>query len=97
MRSAHWRVYAVADATPMVQGVATLAAMGPDWFTLHVNRPGKVLVHVRFSPYWALTQGSGCVSPAGAFTELTLTRAGTARLGTRFSLTRIGTRSPRCS
>ena len=97
MRSAHWRVYAVADATPMVQGVATLAAMGPDWFTLHVNRPGKALVHVRFTPYWALTQGSGCVSPAGALTELTLTRAGTARLGTRFSLTRIGTRSPRCS
>jgi len=97
MRSAHWRVYAVADATPLVQGVATLATMGPDWFTLHVNRPGKALVHVRFTPYWALTQGSGCVSPAGALTELTLTRAGTARLGTRFSLTRIGTRSPRCS
>jgi len=97
MRSAHWRVFAVTDPTPIVQGVATLAAMGPDSLTLHVRRPGKVLVHVRFTPYWALTQGSGCVAPAGAFTELTLTRAGTARLETRFSLTRIGTSSPRCS
>jgi hypothetical protein len=97
MRSAHWRVYAVTDATPIVQGAATLVAMGPDSFTMHADRPGKVLVHVRFTPYWALTQGSGCVAPAGAFTELTLTRAGLVKLQTRFSLTRIRAHSPRCS
>jgi hypothetical protein len=97
MRSAHWRVYAVTPATPIVQGVATLAAMGPDSFTLHADRPGKVLVHVRFTPYWALTQGSGCVAPAGGFTALTLTRAGTVKLQTRFSLARIRADSPRCS
>jgi hypothetical protein len=97
MRSAHWRVYAVTPATPIVQGAATLDAMGPDSFTLHADRPGKVLVHVRFTPYWALVRGSGCVAPAGGFTELTLRRAGVVKLQTRFSLTRIRAHSPRCN
>jgi hypothetical protein len=97
MRSEHWRVYAVTDPTPMIQGVATLRAIGPDWLTMHANRPGKALVHVRFTPYWMLTEGSGCVSPSGEFTELTLRRAGAVRLQTRFSLSRIRARSPRCS
>jgi hypothetical protein len=96
MHSAHWRVYAVVNATPIVQGAATLRAMSPDSFTLRASRPGTVLVHVRFTPYWALAQGSGCVFPAGDFTGLTLRRPGTVKLQTHFALSRIGARSPRC-
>jgi hypothetical protein len=40
--------------------------------------------------------GSGCVAPAGDFVELRLTRPGPARLAIRFSLDRVGARSPRC-
>jgi hypothetical protein len=97
MRSADWRVYQVAHATPIVDGPAQLKALGPDWLQIHAGRPGTVLVHVRFTPYWALTEGSGCVAPAGSYTQLKLTRAGPVRMVTRFSLSRIRATSPRCT
>ncbi len=97
MRSVHWRVYEVAGATPIVGGAARLQAMGPDWLQMYARRPGTVLVHVRFTPYWALSEGSGCVAPAGAYTRLTLTRPGPVRMVTSFSLNRIAATSPRCT
>ncbi|MFZ0042979.1 MAG: hypothetical protein WAK93_16850 [Solirubrobacteraceae bacterium] len=97
MRSAHWRVYEVVNATPIVDGPATLQAMGPDWLTLYARRPGIDLVHVRFTPFWKLAEGSGCVAPDGAYTRLTLRRAGPVRLVTSFSLSRIRATNPRCT
>ena len=97
MRSAHWRVYAVAHPTPIASGVATLIGLGPDWLTLRARRPGAVRLRVRFTPYWVLSQGSGCVAPDGPWTRLTLDRAGPVKLTTDFSLARIGATSPRCS
>ena len=38
MRSAHWRVYAVAHPTPIAQGSAALRAMGSDWVALEARR-----------------------------------------------------------
>jgi hypothetical protein len=96
-RSRHWRVYQVHDATPIVQGPATLQTLGPDSLTLHATRPGTVIVHLRFTSYWALARGSGCVAPDGNATRLTLRRGGEVRLVTRFSLARIGADSPRCT
>jgi hypothetical protein len=97
MRSRHWRVYAVADPTPIATGPARLRALGGDWLTLTARAPGTVTIRVRFTPYWAITQGDGCVAPQGPYTRLTLRRAGPVRLATRFALGRIGARSPRCS
>jgi hypothetical protein len=97
MGSTHWRVYAVAHPTPIAQGVATLRAMGSDWAALEARRPGTVTLHVRFTPYWALASGAGCVAPDGDATRLTLRRAGPVRLVIRFSLQRIHATSPRCS
>ena len=97
MRSAHWRVYAVMRPTPIAQGAATLRSMGPDWITLEAQRPGTVVLHVRFTPYWALATGAGCVAPDGDATRLTLRRAGPVRLVVRFTPARIGATSPRCS
>jgi hypothetical protein len=97
MRTAHWRVYAVRDATPIAQGAATLLAIGSDWLELRAARPGTTLIRVRFTPYWALGEGTGCVAPVGDFTSLTVRRPEQVRLVTRFSLARIGARSPRCS
>jgi hypothetical protein len=96
-RSRHWRVYEVDDAAPIVQGPATLQTLAGDSLTLHANRAASVIVHLRFTPYWALARGSGCVAPDGNATRLTLRRAGEVRLVTRFSLGRIGADSPRCS
>jgi hypothetical protein len=92
-----WRVYAVRDPTPLAQGPVQLTSLGPDWLTLRAAGPGSVLLHVHYSPYWALVRGSGCVEPAGGGTRVMLRRAGAARIGIRFSLGRIGARSPRCT
>jgi hypothetical protein len=98
MRSAHWRIYAVAGAVPIAQGAASVTAMGGDWLTLHADRAGTVTIHVRFTPYWALAGGSGCVAPAaGDQTQVTVRHAGPVRLTIRFALDRIGARSPRCT
>jgi hypothetical protein len=92
-----WQVDAVRDPTPLAQGAARLTALGPDWMALRARRPGAVLLRVRYSPYWALVRGSGCVEPAGADTRVLLRRAGAARIAIRFSLGRIGARSARCT
>jgi hypothetical protein len=96
-RSTHWRVYAVANPTGMVQGPARLSSFGPNSVSIDAQRAGTVLVRVRFSPYWSLGQGSGCVGPDGQFTKVELRRPGMARLVIRFALGRIGARSMRCS
>jgi hypothetical protein len=95
-RSRHWRVYAVSDPAPIVRGAAP-RALGPDSLTIDARAPGSVSVRVRFTPYWALSGGPGCVAPDGDFTRLTLRRAGVVRLVIRFALDRIGARSPRCN
>jgi hypothetical protein len=96
-RMAHWRVYEVRDDTPIAQGSAELRAIGPDWLRLYAPHAGTTLLHVHFTPYWALVRGSGCVAPAGDSTRLTLRRAGTAELAVRFALDRIRASSPRCT
>ncbi len=96
-RSTDWRIYEVVHATPIAGGVATLTGLGPDWLTLLARRAGTVRLHVRFTPYWELSGGSGCVAPDGRWTRLTLSRAGPVRLATDFSMARIGATSPRCT
>ena len=50
------------EPTPIVQGAARLVALGPNSVTLRALRPGTALVRVRFSPYWKLSGGHGCVA-----------------------------------
>jgi hypothetical protein len=71
--------------------------MGSDWIALQSRRAGAVTLHVRFTPYWELTAGAGCVAPDGDATRVTLRRAGAVRLAIRFAPERIGATSPRCS
>jgi hypothetical protein len=96
-RSAHWRLFAVRNATPLAQAPALLTAASSDSLTVRVPRPGSYLVRVRFTPYWALADGHGCVSRgAGEWTRLEAPRAGSYRLAIAFSLARIFEHGPRC-
>jgi hypothetical protein len=96
-RTPHWRVYAVRDATPIASGSASLTTLGANSLQLQARATGTTELRVRWSPYWKITQGSGCVAPSGGFTKLTLTRPGTVHIAMRFALSRIGASSPRCS
>jgi hypothetical protein len=95
-RTPHFRIFAVTHPAPIGQGAATLTALGPNSVTLQARRAGRIFLRIRWTPYWKLGQGSGCVAPAGDFTALSLRHAGPAKLVIGFSLDRIGARSPRC-
>jgi len=96
--SPHWRLYAVADPAPLAQAPARMSAAATESFTLAVPAPGTYNVRLRFTPYWALARGPGCVAEApGGWTELQAGRAGSFHVVIRFSLSRIFERSRRCA
>ena len=96
-RGPHWRVYQVADATPIVQRPAVLQRLTAGSLTIRTPGPGTFELRMHFTPYWRLSAGAGCVAPDGDWTKLTVRRAEEVRLSTSFSLSRIGATSPRCS
>jgi hypothetical protein len=88
-KSRHWTVYAVKDATPLLEGPGRLTSLAHNTFALHADRPGRFLVRVRFTPFWTLTAGSGHVARApGGWTYVTADARGELRVAARFSLAR---------
>lgn len=95
--SAHWRVYAVAHPAPVVQGPATLRRLGVDGFTLAVGVAAPIRVSERFTPYWAVVGGRGCVQAApGGFTTVRPAAPGELRVAIRFAPGRVLDHGPRC-
>jgi len=96
-RSAHWRLFAVEAATPLAQAPAVMSAAGTDSFTLTVPRAGTYTARVRFTPYWQLAAGHGCVSrAAGDWTQVKAAGAGRVRVVIAFSPARVFSSGPRC-
>jgi hypothetical protein len=87
--SAHWRVFQVLAPTPLASGPGRLTSLGDDSFSLLARAPGRFVVRVRFTRYWTLTRGAGCVARApGGWTAVSLRAPGTAVIAARFSLAR---------
>ncbi|HWX74413.1 MAG TPA: hypothetical protein VNZ05_03850 [Solirubrobacteraceae bacterium] len=96
-RSAHWRLFAVGGASPLAQPPALLTGLSSDSFTLAAPSAGTFLVRVRYTPYWKLSTGAGCVQRgAGDWTALAAPRAGAYRVVIGFSLARVFEHSARC-
>jgi hypothetical protein len=86
-RSAHWRLYEVRGARPL--GVTRLFADG-----FASNGGGDV--RVRFTPYWKIVGGHGCVERApGGWTRVRAAAPVTVRA--RFAVGRIVSHGPRCT
>jgi len=97
-RSRHWRLFAVLSARALAQPPGILTQLGSDSFTLRVQRAGTFMVRVRFSPYWALASGHGCVDRApGGWTQLQVRGGGSAHVVIDFSLARVFDHGPRCA
>jgi hypothetical protein len=58
---AHWRVWRVVGAQPLVSGAATLISLGTSSFQLDFKTPGDAVVRVRTSSLWQVVSGKGCV------------------------------------
>lgn len=83
----HWKAYAVRDALPLVSGPATLMSLRPDGFTLRARGPGLILVRVRTTPYYTVTQGTACIAKSeDGWTRVRVARAGTVRVQAKFAL-----------
>ena len=96
-RSTHWRLFAVRDATALAQPPALLSSANSDSLTVYAPHAGSYTVRVRFTPYWALASGSGCVSRGpDDWTELQARHAGNLHVVIRFSLERVFSHGPRC-
>ena len=96
--AAHWRLFAVLGATPLAQAPAVLTSASTDSFTLSEPRPESTTVRIRFTPYWAILGGHGCVRQApGDWTEIQAPDPGSVHVGIDFSLARIFNHGPRCS
>jgi hypothetical protein len=96
-RSAHWRLFAVADAAALAQAPAALTQLGSDSFTLETPVAGSFSVRVRFTPYWRVAGGAGCVRRAGGdWTRVRLPRPGSFHVIVDFSLARVFEHGPRC-
>jgi len=90
-------LFAVVAAAPLAQQPAVLTRLGSDSFTLQAPRAGTYTVRVRFTPYWKLAPGPGCVRRGnGDWTQLQLPRGGSFHVVIGFSLGRIFGHGPRC-
>jgi len=95
---AHWRVFEVAGARPLATGAARATALGPERVRLQASRTGAVDLRVRFTPYWRITAGRGCVAPGpGDWTRLRVDAPGTVELEPSFALGRVRATAPRCA
>ena len=97
-QSADWTVYRVVDPTPLASGAAELAKLTPEGMVLKASAPGTALVRVRWTPYWTITAGRGCVeeSPSG-FTRVSMDRPGRLDLEVRFAPWRVLSDGPVCA
>jgi hypothetical protein len=87
--SRHWRVYAVRDATPLLEGPGRLTALGSDTFALDADAPGTLLARVRYTRYDTVVAGRGCVASApGGWTYVRAHAPGPIVVAARFSLGR---------
>jgi len=92
-----WRVWQVRDAAPMATGAGSMLAQSTAAFTLRARRAGTILVRERYTPYWAVVRGHGCVRrEPGGLTAVSVRGPGTVNVEIAFSPWRVGSESPRC-
>ncbi|WP_405839536.1 hypothetical protein [Streptomyces sp. NBC_01518] len=81
-RDAHWRVYRVRDAIPLVSEPGKVVRTTSADLVVRVSRPGPVTVRVAYSP-WLRADGA-CLAKVGDFTRLTVPAAGEYRISSEY-------------
>jgi hypothetical protein len=91
-----WRVWEVRDAQPLA-APGRLSDLGPDSFTIDSGARGtSTRVRIRWTPYWEVASGLGCVGPTDdGFTRVDA--VGKVVVRARFDPRRPQATSRRCS
>ena len=94
----HWHIYEVRGTPGFADGVGAVTRIAPQSFTLRVPRAGFTLVRVRFTPYWRVSGGQGCVMRArDGWTLVYALKEGTVRVDASFDPRRVLDSDPRCA
>lgn len=81
-----WRLYEVLGAAPLVERPARMTGFSADGFVVATPRSGSFKVRVRWTPYWQVIAGTGCVSQtADGWTRLSSNRADSVEVEAQFS------------
>jgi hypothetical protein len=97
-RSENWTVYRVVDPRPLAIGAGRLVKLKPSGFVVDALHPGDIYVRVRWTPYWAIEQGTGCVRESlSGFTRLEAEEPGRFRVGVSYAPWRAFDDGPRCA
>lgn len=81
-QDAHWRVYRVRDAVPLVSAPGSVVRTTGAELVLRAERPGPVTVRIAWSP-WLRSDG-GCLAREGEFTRLTVPAPGVYRISSEY-------------
>ncbi len=66
-----WTLWHVDGSPGLVSGAAALTSIVPDHLILSVSQPGSIKLRVRYSAFWTVTKGFGCLSSApGGWVEI---------------------------
>jgi hypothetical protein len=96
--SANWKVYEVVDHRPLLTGPGELVELGRDNFTIQAQRAAPMIVRVRWTSFFTVTEGSACLARAkGGWTEVTPVRPGTISIAARFNVRRMADQTSFCS
>ena len=82
-RDAHWKVFRVRDAVPLVSGSARVVSTSGADLVVRMPGAGATTVRIAHSP-WLRVDGGGCLSRAGEFTRLTVSAAGEYRISSEY-------------
>ncbi|MGV9311548.1 hypothetical protein ACWDR0_05070 [Streptomyces sp. NPDC003691] len=93
-RDAHWSVYRVRDAVPLVSAPAQVVRQDRAELVVRMPAAGSVTVRVAHSP-WLRAPGA-CLAADGEFTRLTVRKAGEYRIGSPYRPRLPWTDDPGC-
>jgi hypothetical protein len=89
-RDRHWQIFEVLGTPGLADGAGAVTRIRPQSFELRSPRPGFTLVRIRFTPYWRVTGGRGCVLRGrGGWTLIYALRTGVLRVETSFDPRRL--------
>jgi len=76
-KSPDWRIYQVVGAQPLIAGPGRLSAVDANGFSLTASQPGRFVVRLHYTRYWAVTSGLAKVSPtADGWTQVDAAQPG---------------------
>ena len=97
-RDRHWQIFEVLRTPGLADGAGAVTRIRPQSFDLRSRRAGFTLVRIRYTPYWRVARGRGCVLRGrGGWTLVYALRAGALRVDAAFDPRRLLDGDARCS